>query len=155
MKFCWTPIPEPLGVISRKFAQKVAKSKYFLKFKLNRNLQTIPFKMMYNMSMLRHRFSNEQWGGGGGGGGRPEPPSSLILYKCACNFHVETFTMIFLHIKPDYSIEVLSYSMNLCQKLTCTMHTNIDDPKIHKIFEPETSRCSENRLCFQATKVIM
>ena len=27
----------------------------------------IPFKMMYNMSMLRHPFSNEQWGGGGGG----------------------------------------------------------------------------------------
>ena len=25
----------------------------------------IPFKMMYNMSMLRHRFSNERWGGGG------------------------------------------------------------------------------------------
>ena len=34
----------------------------------------IPFKGIYNMSMLRHRFSNEQWGGG-----RPEPPSSLIL----------------------------------------------------------------------------
>ena len=38
----------------------------------------IPFKMMYNMSMLRHRFSNERWGGGGGGV-RPEPPSSHIL----------------------------------------------------------------------------
>ena len=38
----------------------------------------IPFKMMYNMSMLHHRFSYERWGGGGGGG-RPEPPSSLIL----------------------------------------------------------------------------
>ena len=35
------------------------------KFQLNRNLQTIPFKMMYNMSMLRYRFSNERWGGGG------------------------------------------------------------------------------------------
>ena len=44
----------------------------FEKFKLNRNLQTIPFKMM---SMLRHRFRNERWGGGGG----PEPRSSLIL----------------------------------------------------------------------------
>ena len=33
----------------------------FEKFKLNRNLQTIPFKMMYTMSMLRHRFSNELW----------------------------------------------------------------------------------------------
>ena len=37
----------------------------------------IPFKTMYNMSMLRHRFSNERLGGGGGGGA--EPPSSLIL----------------------------------------------------------------------------
>ena len=63
------------GAISRKFAHKVAKSKYFEKFKLNQNLQTIPFKMMYNMSMLRHRFSNEQWGGGGG----VEARSSLIL----------------------------------------------------------------------------
>ena len=26
----------------------------------------IPFKMMYNMSMLPHQFSNERWGGGGG-----------------------------------------------------------------------------------------
>ena len=43
------------------------------KFKLNWNLQTVPFKMMYNMFMLRHWFSNERWGG------RPEPPSSLIL----------------------------------------------------------------------------
>ena len=34
---------------------------------------------MYNMSMLRYRFSNERCGGGGG---LPEPPSSLILQKC-------------------------------------------------------------------------
>ena len=47
----------------------------FEKFKLNRNLQTIPFKMMYNMSMLRHRFSNKRGGWGWGA----EPPSSLIL----------------------------------------------------------------------------
>ena len=33
----------------------------FEKLKLNRNLQTIPFKMMYNMPMLRHWFSNERW----------------------------------------------------------------------------------------------
>ena len=51
----------------------------FENFKINRDLRTIPFKMMYNMSMLRHRCSNEQWGGGGGGRGRPEPSSSLIL----------------------------------------------------------------------------
>ena len=38
----------------------------FEKFQLNRDLQTIPFNMMYNMSMLRHWFSNEWWGGGGG-----------------------------------------------------------------------------------------
>ena len=48
----------------------------FEKFKLrNRNFQMISFNMMYNMSMLRHWFSNE-WGGGGGGA---ESPSSLIL----------------------------------------------------------------------------
>ena len=39
----------------------------FEKFQINRNLQTIPFKMMCNMSMLRHLFSNERGGGGGGG----------------------------------------------------------------------------------------
>ena len=44
------------------------------KFKLNRNLRTIPLKKMYSMSMLRHRFSNERWGGGGGG-----VPFSVIL----------------------------------------------------------------------------
>ena len=60
-----------------KIAHKVAKSNIFEKFKLDRNLQRILFKMMYNMSMLRHRFSNGRWGGGGGGGA--EPPSSLIL----------------------------------------------------------------------------
>ena len=37
----------------------------------------IPFKMMYNMSMFCHRFSNKRLGGGGGG--RPERPSSLDL----------------------------------------------------------------------------
>ena len=30
------------------------------KFKGSRNLQTIPFKIMYNMSVLRHRFSNDR-----------------------------------------------------------------------------------------------
>ena len=28
----------------------------------------IPFKMMHNMSVLRHLFSNERWERGGGGG---------------------------------------------------------------------------------------
>ena len=43
------------------------------KFKLNWNLQTIPLKMMSNMScyIIRSQMN--------GGGGRPEPPSSLIL----------------------------------------------------------------------------
>ena len=45
----------------------------FEKIKLNRDLQAISFKMMYNMSMLRHRFSTEWWGG------RLELPSALIL----------------------------------------------------------------------------
>ena len=41
-----------------------------------------PFKMMYNKSMLRHRFLNERWGGGGGGCRRPEPPSSHSVKVC-------------------------------------------------------------------------
>ena len=38
----------------------------FEKFKLNRNIQRSPFKMMHNMPMLHHRFSNERWQGGRG-----------------------------------------------------------------------------------------
>ena len=71
LNFFGHPLRSHWGVISRKFAQKVAKSKYFLKNKLNRNLQTIIFNMMYNMSMLGHWFSNERWGA--------EPHFSLIL----------------------------------------------------------------------------
>ena len=69
MKFFEQPFWSLCGVISQKNAHKVAKSKYFQKFKLNRNLQKILFKMMYHMSMLRHRFLNELEGGGGGGEG--------------------------------------------------------------------------------------
>ena len=62
------------GAIGESFREnlliKSRNQNIFQKFKLNRNLQRIPFKMMNNMSMLRHRFSNERWGGGG---------SSLIL----------------------------------------------------------------------------
>ena len=47
----------------------------FEKFQLNRNLQTIPFKMMYNMFILCHWFSNEQWGGGA-------EPGLPLLGKC-------------------------------------------------------------------------
>ena len=49
-----------------RIACKIEKVKYFEKFKLNRNLQMISFKMIYNMPRLRHWFSNERWGGGGG-----------------------------------------------------------------------------------------
>ena len=54
------------GVISRKLLIKSRNQNIFQKFKLNQNLRRIPFKMMYSISMLRHRFSNERWGGGGG-----------------------------------------------------------------------------------------
>ena len=50
----------PGGVISRKVLIKSRNHKIFQKFKLNRNLQRITFKMMYNMFMLRHHFSNER-----------------------------------------------------------------------------------------------
>ena len=79
LKFFRTAILEPLESHFAKIAHKVAKSKYFQKFKLNGNLQKIPFKMMYNMSMLRHRFSYERWGGGGGGGALNHLP--LLFYK--------------------------------------------------------------------------
>ena len=52
-------------------------------FKLNRNLQTVSFKMMYNMSLLRHQFSNEQWGGGGGGGA---PSTTFLSHSVKCVF---------------------------------------------------------------------
>ena len=72
-EFFRTSTPEPLGESFREnLLIKSRNQNIFQKFKSNRNLQRIPFKMMYNMSMLRHRFSNEWWG-------RPEPPSSLIL----------------------------------------------------------------------------
>ena len=65
---------EPFGESFREnLLIKSRNQNIFQKFKINRNLQRIPFKMMYNMSMLRHRFSNERRGG------HPEPPSSLIL----------------------------------------------------------------------------
>ena len=58
---------EPLGESFREnLLIKSRNQNIFEKFKLNRNLQTIPFNMMYNMSMLRHWFSNERWGREGG-----------------------------------------------------------------------------------------
>ena len=64
-------------VVKKKIKKMINKKKHsFEKFKLYRNLQMILYNMMYNMSVLRHWFSNERWGGGGV---RPEPPSSLVL----------------------------------------------------------------------------
>ena len=57
------------GAIGESFPEilliKSRNQNIFEKFKLNRILQMIPFKMMFYMSMLRHRFTNERWGGGG------------------------------------------------------------------------------------------
>ena len=64
-----------------KIARKNHEIKIFLNnFYLNRNLQRIPFKVMYNMSMLCHRSSNKQWGGGGGGEGTLNH-LPLLFYK--------------------------------------------------------------------------
>ena len=62
----------------------------FEKFKLNRNLQTIPFKMMYNMSMLRRRFSNERSGMGGGGGGGGALNHLTLLFCKSVYFRLTT-----------------------------------------------------------------
>ena len=64
--FFRTPTPKPLGESFREnLLIKSGNQNIFEKFKLNRDLQTIPLRIIYNMSMLRHRFSNERWGGGG------------------------------------------------------------------------------------------
>ena len=47
LNFFGHPFWSNWGVISRKPAHKIAKSKYFEKFKLNRNLQTIPFNPIH------------------------------------------------------------------------------------------------------------
>ena len=53
MNFFRQPFWSYWGVISQKLLIKSRNQKIFQKFELNRNLQRIPFKMMYNMSMLR------------------------------------------------------------------------------------------------------
>ena len=73
LNFFRIAIQEPLRSHFAKIAHKVGKSIIFLKFKINRNLQTIPFKIINNMSMLCHQFTNEQWWTGA------EPPFYLIL----------------------------------------------------------------------------
>ena len=52
------------GPISQTSLVKSRNQNIFEKFQLNRNLRKISFKMMYNMSMLRHGFSNKRRGGG-------------------------------------------------------------------------------------------
>ena len=70
----------------------------FQKFKINRNLQRIPFKMIYNMSMLRHRFSKN---GGGGGGAL----NHLPLLFCKRNFAKSVFANIFAKFEfESYSL---------------------------------------------------
>ena len=70
-EFFRTPTPEPFGEsFLENLLIKSRNQNMFEKFKLNWDLQTIPFRIMYNMSMLRHQFSNERCGGGG----HHEPP---------------------------------------------------------------------------------
>ena len=40
----------------------------------------IPFKMIYNMSTLRHPFLNERFEGGGGGGGGGDGTTFLSYF---------------------------------------------------------------------------
>ena len=48
---------------------------------------------MHNISMLRHRFSNEQWGGGGGGA-----LNHLPLLFCKSVYVYEADTLLQSHI---------------------------------------------------------
>ena len=57
----------------------------FEKFKLNRNLRRIPYKLMYNMSALRHRFSNE-WVG-------VAPWATFLFYSVKVCILFNTHTM--------------------------------------------------------------
>ena len=77
----------------------------FEKFKLNRNLQRIPFKMMYNISMLRHRFSNERWGGGGGGALNHLP---LLFCKSMFSNYLDTQTLGFSWFLPFSIVFIVS-----------------------------------------------
>ena len=51
----------------------------------------IPFKMMHNTSMLRHRFSNERLGGGGGGGLNH---LALLFCKSVCLIPIDVYRRI-------------------------------------------------------------
>ena len=83
----------------------------------------IPFKMMYNMSMLRHRFSNERWReGGGGGGGRPEPPSSLTLEVCLLCLKISFKTVASkeLYILLHLVLMLCHICVNICLRVHST-----------------------------------
>ena len=88
------------GAIGESFLEnlliKLRNQNIFEKFKINRNLQTISFKIMYNMFMLLSS-SVLKWTGGGGGGALNHLPllfcksvwylkwlATLRLYKCTC-----------------------------------------------------------------------
>ena len=62
---------------------------------------------MYNMSMLRHRFSNE-WCVGGGGGGAPEPPPLLFCKSVYINtfFAIEKFAPNFVSFIQLSSVSI-------------------------------------------------
>ena len=64
----------------------------FGKFTLNRNLQTIHFKMMYNMSILRHRVSNERWGA---------PWTTFLSYPVSVYFTQTDFPEYSQYQMPD------------------------------------------------------
>ena len=81
------------GPISRKSFVKSRNNNIFEELKLNRNLQRIPFIMMYNMSMLRHRLSNERGGRGGGGEGRG---CTSLSYSVKCVLSIITDQSIVL-----------------------------------------------------------
>ena len=129
-------------VISRKFAHKFAKSKYLKKFKINRNVLKIPLKMMYNMSMLPHQFSNERWWGGGGA--HPEPPSSLKFCKSAyfhqSDFPKKTIPLTNFHLFPFHRWKHQSIKTSVQAK--CVITLNIKFIWIKKIVSTACPCCT-------------
>ena len=58
----------------------------------------IPFKMMYNTSMLRHRFSNERWGA------RPERYSVevCILFRHGSIYFIQLTLSKYIENHPQW-----------------------------------------------------
>ena len=105
------------GPISRKSLVKSPNQNISEKFKLNRNLRRIPFKMMYNMSMLHHPFSNERWwvGGGGGGGGGRGALNHLPLLFCrseACQSCIKIFHILWNGV-TEFQLATKNYQNSL------------------------------------------